>query len=79
VGRKRIKIKEPLVLVISKTSKNWWGLLLMPKNCPDNYWGLLGSSLILIKKPLVMGSFKSLEIKEPLVPVFLKISEFQNH
>ncbi len=26
VGRKRIRIKEPLVLVISKTSKNWWGL-----------------------------------------------------
>jgi len=24
-GRKRIRIKEPLVLVISKTSKNWWG------------------------------------------------------
>jgi hypothetical protein len=25
VGRKRIRIKEPLVLVISKTLKNWWG------------------------------------------------------
>jgi hypothetical protein len=25
LGRKRIRIKEPLVLVISKTSKNWWG------------------------------------------------------
>jgi len=25
LGRKRIRIKEPLVPVISKTSKNWWG------------------------------------------------------
>jgi len=25
VGRKKIRIKEPLVLVISKTSKNEWG------------------------------------------------------
>jgi hypothetical protein len=50
----------------------------MPKNYHDNCWDLLGSSLILIKKPLVLGSFKSLEIKKPLVPVFLKILEYQN-
>jgi hypothetical protein len=49
---------------------------LMLKNYPNNCWDLLGSSLILIKKPLVMGSFKSLEIKEPLVPIFLKILEY---
>jgi len=32
----------------------------------------LGSSLILIKKPLVLGSFKYLEIKKPLVLVFFE-------
>jgi len=47
-------------------------MLLMPKNHPDNCWNLLGNSLILIKKPLVLGSFKSLEIKKPLMPVFFE-------
>jgi len=48
-------------------------MVLTPKNCPANYWGLLGSSLLLLKT-FGFGFFKSLEIKEPLVPVLLKFS-----
>jgi hypothetical protein len=44
----------------------------MLKNYPNNFWGLLGCSLILIKKPLVLGSFKSLKIKKLLMLVFFE-------